>query len=285
MHFRLPPEDLAPYVSAFHHIEVGRGTPVEDFLHPEWGNLRVRDRGEASAVVGPGELQRAPPVALAGPTSRATRFRIGNCRYWGIGLLPLGWARFVGVDASGYADRFCDPRRDDACKAIAGAARGLFRETPDIEGEAARLISFLRGLADRPIRDQGRIAAVNAALVSGDVRTVAGLGELTGLGTRTLERFCKRNFGFTPQVLLRRQRFLRSLSRIMLDPSMTWLAAMDEQYHDQAHFVRDFRHFMGMTPREYAAMPNPILSAATRHRKAIVGEAMQVLHEPPAAVA
>ena len=285
VHFQLPPADLAPYVAAFHHVEVGRGGPVEDFLHPEWANLRIRDRGEMSAVVGKGELQRAPPVVLAGPTSRATRFRIGPGRLWGIGLLPLGWAKFIGEDASRFADCFCDPRRDTACKVMAGAARGLFGEIPDLSAEAGRLASYLRGLADRPIRDEDAIVAVHAALVSGDVRTVAELGELTGFGTRTLERFCKRAFGFSPQILLRRQRFLRSLARAMLDPSLTWLSAIDDQYHDQAHFVRDFRQFMGMTPREYAAMPHPILSAATKDRKAIIGEAVQGLHEPTAAVA
>ena len=61
---------------------------------------------------------------------------------------------------------------------------------------------------------------------------------------------------------VRRQRFLRSLSQYMLDPSLRWLGTLDWQYHDQSHFVRDFRRFMGMSPSAYAKLDKPLLTAA-----------------------
>jgi len=54
--------------------------------------------------------------------------------------------------------------------------------------------------------------------------------------------------------LLRRQRFMRSLTQFMLDPGVNWSDAIDGSYHDQAQFVRDCRQFLGMTPRQYAAL-------------------------------
>ncbi|WP_418251669.1 helix-turn-helix domain-containing protein [Erythrobacter litoralis] len=100
------------------------------------------------------------------------------------------------------------------------------------------------------------------------------------MNVRSLERLTRRAFGFTPKLLLRRQRFLRSLAQFVLDPSLKWLDALDCQYHDQAHFVRDVKRFMGMNPSEYARLDKPFLAAAARARMEIAGEAVQGLHRP-----
>ncbi|MFT4896010.1 MAG: AraC-like DNA-binding protein, partial [Devosia litorisediminis] len=49
-------------------------------------------------------------------------------------------------------------------------------------------------------------------------------------------------------------------------------------YHDQAHFVRDFKRFMTMSPSAYAKRPHPVLIAAAHARMAVAGQASQVLH-------
>ena len=103
---------------------------------------------------------------------------------------------------------------------------------------------------------------------------MATVGELvarTGLALHSLERLTRRYFGFSPKLLLRRQRFLRSLAHYMLDPSLNWIGAIDGQYHDQAQFVRDFKAFMGLTPRRYAALPHPILNPIMRQRMSDAG--------------
>jgi methylphosphotriester-DNA--protein-cysteine methyltransferase len=110
--------------------------------------------------------------------------------------------------------------------------------------------------------------------------TVTELVEQVGTSQRTVERLCHRHFGFSPKLLLRRQRFMRSLAQFMLDPSLKWIGAMDSSYHDQAQFVRDFHEFMSMTPREYAAMPHPILDKFMHERARIHGAAVQTLDRP-----
>jgi hypothetical protein len=73
---------------------------------------------------------------------------------------------------------------------------------------------------------------------------------------------------------------MRSLAQYMLDPSLKWIGALDGHYHDQAQFVRDFREFMGMTPREYAALPKPVIGAIMRERARVAGRAVQALDSP-----
>jgi len=113
-----------------------------------------------------------------------------------------------------------------------------------------------------------------------DVATVGEMSEQLAMSPRSLERLSLRAFGFAPKLLLRRQRFMRSLAQFMLDPSLAWIRTLDCHYVDQAHFVRDFKRFMTMSPSAYAALDHPVLRAAARARAAATGQAVQVLHRP-----
>jgi hypothetical protein len=66
----------------------------------------------------------------------------------------------------------------------------------------------------------------------------------------------------------------------MLDRSLKWIGAIDGHYHDQAQFVRDFREFMGMSPRQYAALPHPVLELFMHERARVHGAAAQTLDVP-----
>lgn len=136
---------------------------------------------------------------------------------------------------------------------------------------------LLEGLA---LPGEAAILEVHAALVDPDTLTVTDIAARVGMTVRSLERLSRRAFGFPPKLLLRRQRYLRSLARFMMDPSRNWLGMLDCTYLDQSHFVRDFRRFMGMSPSEYARAPKPLLTAAAQARMAAASQAVQGLHAP-----
>jgi AraC-like DNA-binding protein len=205
---------------------------------------------------------------------------VGTTRIWGIGLLPLGWARFVDAPAHLYADRLMDPLRERVFAPFRPLIDGLFGEGADEAGELARITDYFATRAPIDLPDEERILACHSALVDPEVSTVADLAEASGLLPHTLERLCRRHFGFPPRLLLRRQRFMRSLAQYMLDPSLKWIGALDGHYHDQAQFVRDFHRFMGMSPSQYALAPHPVLSAVMHARQAAAGAAVQALHHP-----
>ena len=56
--------------------------------------------------------------------------------------------------------------------------------------------------------------------------------------------------------------------------------ALDAGYADQAHFIREFRYYMGQTPRAYLAREQPFMAEAWRRRQAVLGSPVQVLHPP-----
>ena len=285
IHFYRPSPELAPYVSTYYLTEVNldQGGSVEDWLHPEWANLRFSAQPCLRSALGSAPLQPLPQTIFTGPTSQSAHFVIeGSARVWGVGLLPAGLARFVSAPASDLADRTMPVAPGGPLAPFAPIGAQVLTGKRDPAAEASRIDGFMLGLLaeTRPSEEEARVRTAHAALINDDTTSVADLAAQIGVSSRSLERLSLRAFGFSPKLLLRRQRFLRSLAQFMLDPSLKWIATLDCQYVDQAHFVRDFRRFMGMNPSRYGALEHPVLRAAAQARTASAGAAVQALHRP-----
>lgn len=285
VHFYRPSPALEPYISTYYLTEVnlGKGGRIEDWLHPEWANLRFTTQPRYSSALGNAPLERLPATIFTGPTSKAGHFAIEDqTRIWGVGILPLGWARFMDLPASDMVDRVVDVQSEPACAQFTSIAGQVLQAERDPAGEAARIDAFMLDLLAKrpPNEEEARIRSAHAALVDDDTASVGDLAQRLGMSARSLERLSLRAFGFSPKLLLRRQRFLRSLAQFMLDPSLKWIATLDFQYVDQAHFVRDFKQFMAMSPSQYGALEHPVLRAAAQARTASAGAAVQALHRP-----
>ncbi|AOL93151.1 helix-turn-helix domain-containing protein [Porphyrobacter sp. LM 6] len=281
--FALPAEPLRPFVTTYYCTDV-TCSPfdpwLEDYLHPEWANIRFLGKVAAQAMIGPGDVRPSPAFAVTGPTSRSMHFRMGAGRSWGIGLMPQGWAALFGVPAADYADRYVDAQADPAFAAFVPLAAALAASSGDYAEELALIEAHMARIVADAAPVDSAIAALNAALVDPEMIVVADLAARLDMNVRSLERLCLRAFGFPPKLLLRRQRFLRSLERFMLDPSLKWLGVLGSHYHDQSHFVRDFKRFMGMSPSDYARLDKPLMLAAAQARMAAAGHAVQGLHTP-----
>ena len=279
-----PPDDLAPYLSGYYRTEIAEGTVVEDFLPPEEGNLRIGKAEIYEACIGTCAPEPVPAAILSGSTDRVTHMRVSNGVFWGIGVTPAGWARLLRVPADEMANRFEDVHTTNIDPSIKALLDALLAEPDDALAVAERITACFRALLGNRPAVESTIHAVHLSLLSEDANSVNALATLAGKTPRTFERFCKRHFGFPARSLLKRQRFLRSLGKYMLDPSMKWVSTLDTHYWDQAHFIRDFKATMGMTPSEYAEMPHPVVKAAVAVTSQRAGVAHQALYRPGAAL-
>ena len=266
-------ESLQDYFTALYlfSVECPPGALVEDQLHPEWAVMRFTAQGEPPvATIGPGSLDPTWPFVVSGPTSKAIRFGLAASRIWGLGLHPAGFARYLDIPASSIADQIVNGGEHPAFAYFARIMDIVSRDEPP-EKIARQIEKMLLCDSDRPITDEDRILSCQNALRDVNVATVADLSDRLGIARRSLERLCARYFGFPPKVLLRRQRFLRSLAQFMVAGEASWCRSLDDQYYDQAHFVRDFKSFMGTTPSEYAETPHPVIDRIMAQRMADQG--------------
>lgn len=269
------PEELTPYFTALYLFEIDcpDGRRVEDCLHPEWAAMRFTTQGSPPfARIGSEELEPCPPFVVSGPTSHSLHFGLQKSLIWGLGLQPAGFAKFVDAPASNSANQI-----------VAGIGSEFEPFAPifdiaqkcgdDWELAADKVGAFLLSLDGKKNTHGAAILACQMGLRDPEISTVEKLADHVGFSHRSLERLCAKYFGFPPKLLLRRQRFLRSLAQFMLAPEGSWSEALDGQYYDQAHFVRDFKSFMGMTPSGYAEKDHPILDRIMAQRMADQGAA------------
>lgn len=279
--FFAPPPDLAPCFTTFYRLRLTLppGQRVIDYLQPEWANLRFFSRNAPTTWLTDGEDSIDVRFTATGPSSLPIKFAMGATYMWGVGLLPLGWARYVGVPAHTMANTISDGEKCETFARFRPLLDLLDERSGDDEELFARAVRFFRELAPPP-RDENRILAIHEAMIDTSILHVSDFADRACMTTRTLERMCRRHFGFSPRLLLRRQRMMRSLAAFMLGGGKSWSETIDAHYHDQAHFVHEFHAFMGMSPSDYAALPHPILSAFMAERQRVWGSPVQTLDAP-----
>lgn len=82
--------------------------------------------------------------------------------------------------------------------------------------------------------------------------TVNTLSEITGYSCRHINRLFNASYGFGPKDLCKRLRFQHALKEIFTDcnrQNSEFIQNID--YSDQAHFQREFKSFMGETPKQF----------------------------------
>ena len=279
-HFYVPPPEFNGCFTTFFRAQltIEDGHTISDQLQPEWGSIRFVDGNLLTARLGDTAVT-CPRFLASGPSSLPTHFEVGSSGLWGIGFLPLGWCRFLDVDARDLANITCDGEQHPAFAKFAQLADVLCDAEVDEQAQFEAIVDLMRRLM-RETRDDEKVIGVHHAMVDETISTVSEFADASGLNIRSLERICHRYFGFTPKLLLRRQRFMRSLTTFMLLPEANWTDAMDEHYHDQAQFTREFRMFMGMSPTEYASLDHPLLTAFVQARARDRGSAAQTLDRP-----
>jgi AraC-like DNA-binding protein len=252
----LPDIALRGYVTFYYFVTAYEA--LDDFLYPEWGNVRLTLSGEWRVTMD-GYGPEAQVNTLFGPTDRCGMVSTAGGRIVGFGLTPLGWARMIGADADLMVNRV-RPLADELGPWGHDLAAAFAADTSDAQG-VARLDALLNDLVSRRPAESPALIEVDRALRDRPA-TVPEFAAAAGVAPRTLHRLCLRLFGFAPKRLLRRQRFLDTLGQVRTAVGDPLRDALDAAYFDQAHFYRDFRDFMGMSPRAYFTASRTLMARA-----------------------
>ncbi|WP_239618138.1 helix-turn-helix transcriptional regulator [Cohnella mopanensis] len=123
----------------------------------------------------------------------------------------------------------------------------------DAASQVERMDRFL--LARLPDED-GNVELVNrmvATLVADrDILKVEQLAERYDVSVRTLQRLFDRYVGVSPKGVIQRFRLHEVAEKIEKGETVDWPALSEEMgYFDQAHFIKDFKAYLGKTPDEY----------------------------------
>lgn len=265
-----PDPKLMPFVTGYHRYRVNMppGTELRDVFFPSWATIRfsLDDPAPWSITRGTRTFQM-PEMALDGPSSYAGYVRSTRGTTIGVGILPTGWARLIGGDASLYANRTVPL---ETVLADAVDLRDALQAAPSPEPVLDAWL--LARIAATPETDP-LITRIYALIDDPAVTRIETIAEALAIPGRTLGGIMKRHFGFTPKVLLRRNRFLRALATALEEGGWSeTLAAAG--YWDRSHFLRDSNQFLGCSIREFRTRQGPLNEMAMRVRAEVLGAAV-----------
>lgn len=276
---RAPSADLAPWVARLYYTAVNAPADhrLDCGLFNDTAMIRIQLAGQwtAQTADGPRTLGRA--TLYFGPQTRRMPVSVeGSFISLGISMRPGACHVLQGPKLADYVDRLVD------CETIDQAQPDLadrFAEGLGPEECLQILEGFMR------IRGESTgwqlpdpvTARFEALALSDPGAGIARFAKEVGIDQRRLERLVRRDFGMAPKKVLRRARALDMASHLRGVADAEEADELALRYYDQSHLIHEFAEFYGMSPRQFVATPQPILTLALESRQARRLEAIERL--------
>lgn len=241
-HARYPASpELAPYVEHYWAVSWDlRGMAphrVETLPHPSV-HMTFDRQGES----------RISGVARG----KFVRMLEGEGGVFGVKFRPGGFHPFAMTPIASFADRTLALR--DVFGAAGDALDAEVRRASDDSGRRHVVEEFLRG---RHIAHDENVARISEMVYSiarepGFLK-VEDLVTRYGVSTRTLQRLFAKYVGATPKWVIQRYRLHEAAAQLASGTTTSHaMLAASLGYSDQAHFVKDFKAMVGVSPAAYA---------------------------------
>ena len=232
------------------------------------GNIRVILNGSGTLHTPDGARHHLNSAFLLGPTMGSYCMEAeAGARVFGIGIRPKGWMVLCGMSAEEATDRVID---------LTSFAGGLARSTID-EMRNARSINDMALAADRFFaqilarkaarRSQVYPEALAQWLLNPLDLAIDELIDSMDVSRRQTDRLAKLYFGASPKYLQRKYRALRAADRIRAGET-DWLAAAGGGFYDQSHFIKEFKTFVGVTPKQFIGNQALLITEIQAQRRA-----------------
>lgn len=239
------PRDLRSFVrqALLYREELPRGCAVSERVLPD-GTLRL--------VLDLSAGGRAEGLLVLGPRTGPSLVRLsGRMEGLSLSLSPAAARAVLGAPVGEVAGRDVPLAAfwGGAATVLADRLRSAAQDADRGEILWAALRGRLSGCDERAPPLLVRAMAPGLGVARDGVRARAAM---LGLGERRLQQLCHVHFGLGPRGLLRLHRLHGLLRALRSAGRADWaMLALAHGYCDQAHLVREFRRFIGLTPTRY----------------------------------
>ena len=258
LQYHVPPSDLEGAISLFYQFTSDRAEFVDPSYRADFPQLMFVLRGREGFIqYDDRPRQMMSQVFLIGPSSiNGTIGGKGPMCAFGMGITTAGWMRLLPPSAPPFNNLLVDAvpwlgEQVLADHAALAAASCLAERTAYAEAMMRRL------LAPPDPETDHFVAQIDGWLAASLSPELAELESITAMSPSQIARRCKRIYGVPPKLLARKFRALRAAAMIangQRDP----LDFVAEGFYDQAHMIREIKHFTGLTPTALRDRPTEL---------------------------
>lgn len=277
---RAPAADIAPWVGGLYvtKVEAPADYRLACGLFCDAPFVRVQLAGKWEAETASGLKQYARAAVFCGPHSRRMPISVtGSFISVGLSIRAGACAALEGMKVGDHLDQLA------MLEDVDGIADGGV-DNFDPEGTPEDWLQVLENLvrkraerADGALPDPITQRFESIAFADPSV-SVAEFAKDCGVDKRRIERIVSRDFGMSPKKVLRRARALDMASHLRGVADHNEAEELMLRYYDQSHLIRDFIELFGMSPSQFVAQPQPILTLALESRQARRLEAISRLN-------
>jgi AraC-like DNA-binding protein len=252
--FHSPSAPLNSYIDSFYYPNDSGPLPREKVLPLPAIDLKI-NFGGGFQVYDAEQGEPSTTLTESWVLGLWTKYHIvdwpSDLQYFGVSFKPGGAYPFLGLPLSELQDQVVS--LDMIWGKLASELREQLYAAPTVRARFALLEQMLLTRLGAP--SQG-LKAVQYAVAEIARRhgalSIRELSESMGMSQKHLIVQFKQMVGCTPKELGRLYRFGDILASIDLTQPIDWtLVAHQFCFHDQSHFIRDFRGFSGHTPTDY----------------------------------
>lgn len=204
-----------------------------------------------------GTLQRLPRAYLVSPRQQRLENRAnGRVGFMAVRFRAGALRHFCSQPIHELADCLCEPIH------LWGKQGAVWSQTvteADSWQERLQRLEFglLQCLRREPPADPWLDAAVTILYQQRRESVLQALPQQFFVSERSWQRKCKESVGVAPKVFQRLARFEHVMRRLLRSRTVRYLPdVLAGGYYDQAHFIRECKQLLGVTPQEYLVERN-----------------------------
>jgi len=246
-----PGDALKPFIKGYTVVTIGKDINNEIFYPSGYIDLVVRFPDGHAATIISGELRTTPEFELLGHLTVPTRLNATK------GTTVLIARMYPHVSSLFFENPVSDftnaaTNLGDVYSKEMGELYERTMSSKTVTQKIAMVESFFIGKLKRHEKHYRKVQQLSLIcdhiVKTGDAFDLKRLSTTTGLSKRYIQKQFFEMVGLTPGTLYTSYRFNKSLRQVS-DPRISLTSiAYDCGYYDQAHFIKEFKKFTGISP-------------------------------------
>ncbi|MEO7989990.1 MAG: AraC family transcriptional regulator [Chryseolinea sp.] len=249
----LPSNVLKPFVKSYSIITIDKDLKNEVFYPSGYVDLAINISNGKAATIIDGHFRNMPKVEVLGQLTVPTRLTVAKDTTVIIArIYPYANSLFFPNSISDFTNYAID------LHGLFANESNVFHDTLIHKDSIEKKVKTLDLFLTQKLRKNEKMYKKTKVIeqICRSIRTedklfdIQNLSNQYGFSERYIQRLFIDTVGLTPRSFFNIHRFNKSLNLVLSSNQHLTSIAYDCGYYDQAHFIKEFRKFTGITPSE-----------------------------------